>query len=130
MIIKHQTGLKRLKLRELKQTLRLAFLYFKQSITTHKYPRGRTQPAPAAYFKKPHMNQSRRAYLFCDPPRHMAFSLQGTNEGGRICKQGACGDPCVCATLRGCFGADLCCLKDISTGYYLIGGSRLLLLSE
>ena len=51
MTLKHQTGLKRLKLRELKQTLRLAFLSFQQSIVTQKYPWGRTQPAAAAYLK-------------------------------------------------------------------------------
>ena len=41
------------------------------------------------------MHQSRRAHLFCDPPRRMA--MHGT-EGGGFCKQEACGAPYVCAT--------------------------------
>ena len=150
MIIKHQTGLKRLKLRDLKKTLRVAFLSFKQSVATQKYLWGRTQPTPSAYLKKPHIHQSRRAHFFCDPPRSMAISVQGTNEWGGFCKQEACGAPYVCATCRGCVGADLCCPKNLSTGstswknhsrvmireqksaswYNFIGGSRLLLLSE
>ena len=90
MILKHQTGLKRLKLRELNEPLRLAFFTFKQSIATQKSPWGRTQPAPTAYLKKPHMHQSCRAHLFCDPPRRMATSVHGTSEKGRSCKQEAC----------------------------------------
>ena len=50
------------------------------------------------YLKEPLMHQSRRAHLFCDPPRRMAISVHGTNEGGGFCKQEACGAPCVCAT--------------------------------
>ena len=88
--IKHQTGLKRLKLRKLKQTLRLAFVSFKQSIATQKNRWGRTKQATAANLKEPLMHQSRRAHLFCDPPRRMAISVHGTmyQRGRRILQTG------------------------------------------
>ena len=48
------------------------------------------------------MHQLLRAHLFCDPPRRMAISVHGTNEGEGFCKQEACGAPYVCATCNKC----------------------------